>query len=391
MDQSFTIVPGPQLHFGLGKISILPSTIKNYGSRIFLVTGARSFTASPFFDQMVHQFSSTGLTFKHYAVDGEPTPAIVDTGVRLALDLNSEVVVAIGGGSALDAGKAISAMIPLNEPVKGYLEGIGSKNAHTGSKIPFVAVPTTAGTGSEAAKNAVLSETGPKGYKRSLRHNNFVPNVAILDPTLTLTCPAGTTASSGMDAFTQLLESYLSPAGNPITDAMALEGLRIISKSLLSAYRDGSDITARAGMSLAAYLSGVTLTNAGLGLVHGFASAIGGFFPVAHGIICSTLMPSVNRVTVKKLRSANSPGALKKYAIVGRIFSSAAVEKSDSYYTDSLLEIIESWKVGMNIPGLLQIGITSADFDKIIEVTENKNNPISLTSDEMREALETAR
>ena len=202
----------------------------------------------------------------------------------------------------MDAGKAIAAMLPLHEPVKNYLEGVGTRS-HPGVKLPFIAVPTTAGTGSEAAKNAVLSETGEKGYKRSLRHNNFVPNVAVIDPILTLSCPPATTAASGMDAFTQLLESYLSTAGNPITDALAYEGLRQVSGNLLHAFRSGDDLNARIGMALAAFLSGLTLTNAGLGLVHGFAASIGGYFPIAHGVICSSMMPAVNRVTVRRLRS----------------------------------------------------------------------------------------
>ena len=166
----------------------------------------------------------------------EPTPGIVDEAVKKTVSFDPDVVVAIGGGSVMDAGKAISAMLPLVEPVKNYLEGVGTKPAHPGVKVPFIAIPTTAGTGSEAAKNAVLSETGENGYKRSLRHNNFVPNVAIIDPALSITCPPATTAASGMDAFTQLLESYLSTAGNAVTDALAYEGLQQVSRSLRQAY-----------------------------------------------------------------------------------------------------------------------------------------------------------
>ncbi len=258
------------------------------------------------------------------------------------------------------------------------------------SKVPFIAIPTTAGTGSEAAKNAVLSETGENGYKRSLRHNNFVPNVAIIDPALSITCPQATTAASGMDAFTQLLESYLSTAGNAVTDALAYEGLQQISRSLRQAYHSGTDINARTGMALAAYLSGITLTNAGLGLVHGFAASIGGYFPIAHGVICSSLMPAANRVTVRKLRSQRSnDNALAKYAIIGKMF--AGVEnKSSEYYVDFLLDTIEKWTVEMNIPRLSQGGVTSSDFTKIVNATDNKNNPVALSKEEMLEILEMA-
>jgi alcohol dehydrogenase class IV len=387
MNQKFTMAPAPLLHFGEGKISQLPGTIIKYGSKFLLVTGSTSFVSSPYFEKLREQFASAGLTFIQWSVGGEPTPGLVDHVVRQSRSFKPDVVVAIGGGSALDAGKAISAMIPLEESVKHYLEGIGSR-FHSGVKIPFIAVPTTAGTGSEAARNAVLSETGPNGYKRSLRHDNFVPNVAILDPMLALTCPKETTAATGMDAFTQLLESYLSPAGNRITDAVALDGLSLISSSLITAFRDGSDPRARAGMALAAYLSGVTLTNAGLGLIHGFASSIGGFFPIAHGMICSALMAPVNILTVRKLRSENATLALKKYATVGKIFSNVNGKKSDNYYIDTLLEIIQALTAEMKIPSLRDGGVASDDFGRIINVTDNKNNPAALNKEEMVEVLE---
>jgi len=314
---------------------------------------------------------------------------MIDNAVSRVISFNCDVVVAIGGGSVLDAGKAISAMLPLNEPVKNYLEGVGTKN-HPGFKVPFIAVPTTSGTGSEATKNAVISETGDHGYKKSLRHNNFVPNVAIIDPTLTVGCPQSTTASSGMDAFTQLFESYLSTAANPITDALAVEGLIQISKSLLDAFDDGSDLEARVGMSLASYLSGITLANAGLGLVHGFASSIGGYFDIPHGVVCSSLMASCNRTTVNKLRRQRTNDvALYKYAEIGTLFSSDA-SKSTDYYIDSLLDLIENWTNGMNIPRLRSYGILPEHFEKIVNATDNKNNPIALDHDEMLEVLESA-
>ena len=389
MKQSFTFAPTPVLHFGEGKIFYLTEAIKSYGTKFLLVTGASSFVSSSSFERLKGQFGSQKLNFKHTYVNGEPTPGLVDDAILELGTFKPDVVVAIGGGSALDAGKAISAMIPLNDTVKNYLEGIGSK-MHPGVKIPFIAIPTTAGTGSEAARNAVLSETGPNGYKRSLRHNRFVPDLAIVDPTLTLSCSPSTTASSGMDAFTQLLESYLSPNGSSITDALALEGLAKVSSSLLPAFRDGSDGSARTGMALAAYLSGLTLTNAGLGLIHGFASSIGGFFAVPHGVICSALMYAVNTVTVRKLRSENSSVALKKYATAGRIFSGNTSIRSDHYETDALLDTIQTWTAEMKIPSLAEVGIKGEDFDRIIEITENKNNPTPLRREEMYETLEMA-
>jgi alcohol dehydrogenase class IV len=315
---------------------------------------------------------------------------MIDEAVREFSGYKPSVVVAIGGGSVLDAGKAISAMLPLQDSVKNYLEGVGSKS-HPGDKIPFVAVPTTSGTGSEATKNAVLSEIGDRGYKRSLRHNRFVPDVAIVDPALTVSCPPAATAASGMDAFTQLLESYVSTAANPITDALAYEGLKCISGALLKTYHDGSDLEARAEMSLASYLSGVTLANAGLGLVHGFASPIGGYFDIPHGVICSALMSPANEVTIRKLRAGNTKAAeaLHKYAAAGKLFSGLG-DKTDTYYVDHLLSIIENYTQQLEIPNLASFGVKTADIDRIVKASDNKNNPVALDREEMIEVLEIA-
>jgi alcohol dehydrogenase class IV len=257
-------------------------------------------------------------------------------------------------------------------------------------KVPFIAVPTTAGTGSESTKNAVISEIGQNGYKKSLRHNNFVPNVAIVDPQLTLSCPREITAASGMDAFTQLLESYVSTAANPITDSLALVGLKCIASSLHNAFDDGQNIVARTDMALAAYLSGITLANAGLGVVHGFASSIGGYHEISHGVICSTLMAPANKITVRKLRLAGEgQWALRKYAIAGKIFARHE-NKEDNFYIEFILDLMGSWIKEMNIPTLSHCGLTSDNFDVIVNSTDNKNNPCPLSDEEMMEVLETA-
>jgi alcohol dehydrogenase class IV len=387
--KAFTIASTPQLHFGAGKISVLPSAIKVFGSKILLITGSKSFSSSSHFGNLIELLRRNKIACEQYAIPFEPTPELVDNAVQSFLPFNAEVVVAIGGGSVLDAGKAISAMLPLNQAVKNYLEGVGTGSDHPGVKVPFIAVPTTSGTGSEATKNAVLSEVGENGYKKSLRHNNFVPNVAVIDPELALSCPPNITAASGMDAFTQLLESYLSTTASPITDALALQGLTYISSSLTKAYRDGHDIKARTDMALASYLSGITLANAGLGLVHGFASSVGGYYHISHGIICSTLMAASNNITVRKLRSNKGHEALSKYATAGKIFASEA-DKPESYYIDFLLDLIENWSKELGIPTLKQCGVKAIDHEKIVSYTDNKNNPVPLSRDEMLEVLQIA-
>ncbi len=384
---AFSFSPTPHLHFGTGKISVLSSIAKQFGTKVLLITGARSFHSSDYASALLNQLNGGGLIVEQCIIEKEPTPAMVDTAVMKFSAYKPDVLVAIGGGSVLDAGKAISAMIPLNTSVKDYLEGVGLKLPHPGMKIPYIAIPTTSGTGSEATKNAVLSEIGPCGFKRSLRHNNFVPNVAIIDPMLSISCPPSITAASGMDAFTQLLESYLSTTANPITDALAYEGLKLVSTSLLKAYHEGDSLEARTNMALASYLSGITLANAGLGLVHGFASSIGGYFDISHGVICSSLMAAVNTVTVQKLLSTReNQVALHKYATIGKLFSTEK-DKSEQYYYESFLEVIRMWTNEMNIPTLAQSGVRPVDYDKIIQITDNKNNPTPLNADEMREVL----
>lgn len=385
MIQPFNIASIPNLYFGVGKIHMLSSITNSYGSHVLLVTGAKSFANSPFREAILDQLQRKG-SLHHYVIDQEPSPTMIDDAVKKFADRNIDVVIAIGGGSVLDGGKAISAMLPLNEPVKDYLEGVGTKN-HPGKKIRFIAVPTTAGTGSEATKNAVLSETGPQGFKKSLRHNHFVPDVAIIDPQLMITCPKETTAASGMDAFTQLLESYLSTAANPIADSLAIEGLRRIAKSLIKVYEDGTNLEARTDVALAAYLSGITLANAGLGLVHGFASAVGGYFKIPHGVICSSLMSAANTKTVQALRAKGTDEiALKKYGTVGKLFSGLE-NKSTEYYTDFLLEQIRKWTDEMQIPQLSAGGVTPTDLDRIVKASDNKNNPVQLDREGMIEVL----
>jgi alcohol dehydrogenase class IV len=377
----------PQLHFGLNKIRSLPALISVYGPNVLLVSGAKSFINSPKGKEALSLLD--GTTKVQFAmIAREPSPQMIDKIVDRYASENIRVVVAIGGGSVLDAGKAIAAMLPLREQVKPYLEGVGTKS-HPGAKLPFIAVPTTSGTGSEATKNAVLSETGPHGFKRSLRHNNFVPDVAIVDPSLTISCSSDVTASSGMDAFTQLLESYLSTASNNITDALALEGLRLISRSLKPAFEDGENIEARSDMSLAAYLSGITLANAGLGLVHGFAASIGGYFEIPHGVVCSTLMGPANRWTVKQLRKESNTFFLKKYSEAGKIFASQH-GKHDDYYIDHLLDLIARWTEEMSIARLSGYSIGPEHFKMIVDVTDNKNNPVKICPQGMNEILRAA-
>ena len=295
----------------------------------------------------------------------EPSPEDIDRIVNKYRDLNLQAVVSAGGGSVLDAGKAVSAMLLLNEPVREYLEGVGTK-MHPGIKVFFIAVPTTAGTGSECTANAVLSgSANGVAFKRSLRHENLVPDVAFVDASLTLSCPRSTTAASGMDALTQLIESYLSVKSGPVTDALALEGIVQIHRNLVKAWEDGENINARSGMAYAAMLSGITLANAGLGLIHGFASSIGASFEIPHGVVCGTMMAVVNRYNIQSILAGGDKGNLtKKYVFLGKIFSGTETRKNE-WYLKFVADYLDELTARLEIPRLGVYGATSSDLEKI--------------------------
>jgi len=384
---SFSFSSLPRIFFGAGETEKLPALIKNFGRHILLVTGAGSFIKSEKAASLLRKFSEEGISHRSVRIAGEPSPEDIDKNVRLLKTEKFNCVVGIGGGSVLDAGKALSAMAGREDSVIEFLEGAGTKE-HPGTKIPYIAVPTTSGTGSEATKNAVLSKVGPEGFKRSLRHENFVPDIALVDPELTVSCPPSITAASGMDCFTQLLEAYLSVKSNPFTDALALEGLRAVRTSLTRVVNNGSDIEARSGMSLAALISGICLANAGLGVVHGFASSIGGRYVISHGIICGSLMAASNEITVRKLRkSERGDAVLKKYALLGKTFL-CVENKNEQYLIDGFLEYLRNLTDELHLPPLRETGVIGSDLKAIAESTDCKNNPVKIDPGELLEILE---
>jgi alcohol dehydrogenase class IV len=376
----------PRIYFKNGIINELASMVHLYGRKIILVTGKNSFLNSRQSEKLFHEFDESGTGYQILSVPGEPSPDIIDKAVRKFSNEDINLVIGIGGGSVLDAGKAISAMLYRSESVVEFLEGIGNKE-HPGTKLPFIAVPTTSGTGSEATKNAVLSKVGYGGFKRSLRHDNFVPDIALVDPELTLNCPKENTAASGMDCFTQLIEAYLSDKASEYTDALSIEGIKAIKKSLLRSYTDGADIEARTGMSFAALTSGICLANAGLGAVHGFASSIGGMYNIPHGIICGTLMAPSNEINVRELREeATNPAALKKYALLGKLFLEEK-GKSDSFYIDGFIQYLYILANDLHLTSFKKYGLKEKDIELICTKTEIKNNPVKLAVEDLSEII----
>jgi alcohol dehydrogenase class IV len=376
----------PKIYFKRGIIAELPSFICSYGKKIILVTGKSSFTNSVYSGRLFNDFKKNDIEYSVLSVPGEPSPEIIDNAIKEFKNKSNNLVVGIGGGSVIDAGKAISAMMNRTESVVEFLEGVGTRE-HPGIKLPYIAVPTTSGTGSEVTKNAVISRTGRNGFKRSLRHDNFVPDIALVDPELTLGCSKDITAASGMDCFTQLTEAYLSDKSSKYTDALAIEGLKAIKASLIRSYSEGEDIDARTGMSFAALTSGICLANAGLGVVHGFASSIGGLFDIPHGLICGTLMAKSNEINIRELRKkAVNSAALKKYADLGRLFLESAGH-SDEYYIDSFIAILYKLKSDLQLTGLRKSGLSEKEVRIISRETEIKNNPVKLAEEDLAEIL----
>lgn len=376
----------PLICFGPGKLKLLPGLIRRYGKMIILVTDQGSFSISVNTAVLFEWFRKEGIRYHHVVIPGEPSPGMIDSVVGKYRNETVDAVVSVGGGSVIDAGKAISAMMKMEGSVSDYLEGVGTME-HPGTKLPFFALPTTSGTGSEATKNAVISQIGKDGFKKSLRHDNFVPDVAIIDPELTLSCPEEIIAASGMDCFTQLTESFLSDKASEYTDALAWEGLKALKTSLVQSYKNGNDIVARTGMSFAALSSGICLANAGLGVVHGFASSIGGLFNVPHGVLCGTLTAPANAKTVRELRKRNNnPESIDKYVRLGRLFLDDDL-KSDDYYVDGFVEYLRKLTNDLKLPLLGNYGIKEEDLEQICRITELKNNPVKLNTSDLFEIL----
>jgi alcohol dehydrogenase len=391
MFPSFNLSRLPRIIFGHGVRAQLPTLVSPYGKHLLLITGAQHFQSSRSWEEMQGSLKAAGLTWEMLAVDGEPSPQFVDLAIRNYRDYDFDVVVGLGGGSALDAAKAIAGLLKPGNSVMDHLEGVGPELLYQGPATPFIAVPTTAGTGSEATKNAVLSIRGLDGFKKSFRDEKLVAEIALVDPDLLSTCPPQVIAANGMDAFTQLLESYVSSKANRFTDALAWSGMKAARNSLLDWYKNGPEAhEAQAGMAYAALLSGITLAQVGLGSVHGLASPLGAFFPIPHGVVCGTLLAEATTVNIRALQERAQDGSvLLKYAQVGRMLAHD-VNLSDEEAIGRLIGILIGWTEQMRLPHLSEFGVTSSDIPKIVSNSRGssmKTNPIALTDEEIGKIL----
>lgn len=398
MSGVYSIAAIPTLYVGPGALERLVPYLKARGVRsLLLCIGSSSFAKSGRLKQLEGQIHAAGIEFHLEHTTGEPSPAHIDIICETYWKQEAITAVAgIGGGSVIDTAKAVSAMIAESRTcsrsvkIADYLEGIGSKHPE-GERLLLAAVPTTSGTGSEATKNAVISQVGEKGYKRSLRHDAYIPDIAILDGELSTGCPESVTAASGLDAATQLLEAYLSTEASEFTDMVALEGLKVTGKVLPSLV-DGSraaDPLARTQMAYAAYLSGIALANANLGVVHGAASVLGGYLPIGHGVVCGTLLYESTRMIIESLRaeeSEHSARVLDKCAKAGFVLSGSVCGSVDEGIA-LLLGTLSRWQDEFRIPRLASYGFDEATLTRLSSQVGLKKTPVSLTPEQIARLL----
>ena len=371
--------------FGAGTLREVGPLARGFGRRVLVVTGRDTRRAEP----LLSLLGEEGLDTTKVCVAGEPEVETVKQGVRFAKEQKSNVVISLGGGSAVDAGKAIAAMLTNEGELLDYLEVIGRGKSLTNPSAPFIAIPTTAGTGSEVTRNAVLASPEHR-VKVSLRSPFMLPKVALVDPELTYHLPPAITASTGLDALTQLIEPYICSRANPLTDAVCVEGIRRAARSLRAAYENGQNAAAREDMAVASLFGGMALANAGLGAVHGFAGPIGGMFPAPHGAVCAALLPQVMESNLRALRDREPQSeTLGRYNHVARLVTgrnNAAVEEG--------IEWVRALVGDLQIPRLGSYGVTREHVPELVEqavkASSMKANPIALTPEELAEILQRA-
>lgn len=404
---AFNFATAQRILFGNGRFCEIGGVAGGFGRRVCLVTGDRSLEANGRLEALELQLRAAGLEWTRVRVGHEPTIERIDDGARAARELGADVVVAVGGGSVIDAGKAIAALLANGGDTMDYLEGVGRGKDLTKPSVPFIAAPTTAGTGSEATKNAVIGNEAAT-FKKSMRGDGMLPAVALVDPELTYDCPAAVTAASGMDALTQLLESFTSRKSYPLTTTLAGLGLGY-ARYLPRLKEHPDDRDAREAMAMASLLGGVCLANAGLGAVHGLASPLGAFFPVPHGVACAVLVPAVVRANAERAAATGDRMTLEKYrtaaiqlagmdlgaqwdagAQIERLSDSADALAGAHGLAEQLAALIR-W---LGVPGLGRYNVRREDFDRVIEdglaANSMKTNPVALGVEDLARVLEDA-
>jgi alcohol dehydrogenase class IV len=367
----FEFATAGKIIFGNGTLAQAAPAAAAFGNRVLVVTGRNPDRAAP----LLSALGKEGVTCETFAVSGEPTVDLA----REASQFSADAVIGFGGGSVIDLAKAAAALMTNPGDPLDYLEVIGQGRPLTERPAPCIAIPTTAGTGAEVTKNAVLASPEHK-VKVSMRHPLMIPDVAVIDPECTLSVPPAVTASTGLDALTQLLEAFISKKASPLTDGFCREGIPRAVRSLRRAFENGDDLAAREDMAMASLFGGLALANAGLGAVHGFAGPLGGMFNAPHGMVCAVLLPHVMKANLAALGTS---GRLDEFA---RMTGGTTAEEG--------IDWIEKLCRDLQVPPLSALGITEADFPGIVEKSKHassmKGNPVELSDDRLRQILRNA-
>jgi len=384
-EPAFEFATATRIIFGPGRRESLPNLTGSFGHRVLIVIGGRRDR----FAELIERLQSSGVASGIFAVAEEPTVALVENGTRQARAMGCDVIVAIGGGSVIDAGKAIAALARNPGDPLDYLEVVGRGQPLKNSSLPFIAVPTTAGTGAEVTRNAVLAVPTAR-VKVSLRSPHMLPAIALVDPNLTMDLPPALTASTGMDALTQLIEPYLSCRANPLTDALCSEGIQRAARALPVAFAEPFNAEARTAMALASLQGGLALANSGLGAVHGFAGPIGGMFSAPHGAVCAALLPHVLRANLDALRQrAPQSPALERMVTVARWLTGNPHARAE----DAIIWCAQTINA-FSLPRLESWNVTREQIPEIVRQAGNassmKGNPLPLTEEELSAVLDAA-
>jgi len=382
---NFEFATATRILFGAGTLGQVGANVQPFGRRALVVTGSNPARA----EKLMAALAGSGISTATFSVAGEPDIATVERGTALARAEKCELVIGFGGGSVIDAAKAIAAMLANAGGLLDYLEIVGAGKALQKESVPFVAIPTTAGTGAEVTRNAVIASPEHK-VKVSLRSPFMLARLAVVDPELTYDLSPALTASTGLDALTQLIEPYTCLRANPMTDALCVEGIRRAARALDNGVIHGRDKAGRENMAVASLFGGLALANAGLGAVHGFAGPVGGSFPAPHGAICAALLPHVMAMNLEALRSRNpqSP-VLDRYQKLGWLLTFKPGVKAEAG-----VEWVRRLVAGLPIPKLREYGIREEHFPDLVakaaKASSMKANPIELTPAELTEILRQA-
>ncbi len=377
--------------FGDGVLAQVPELIPSMGSRAVLVQDESLAQKADCVERLHSMLASAGVVVHTISVNGEPRVGGVDKAVEESRPLSPEFVISLGGGSVLDMGKALAGLLTNEGSVLEYLEGVGTGKAITRPALPHIAIPTTAGTGSEVTKNSVITggdgEDG--GFKKSLRSPYLLPRIALVDPELTRSCPRPVTAACGYDALTQLIESYTSNHSGPITDALAIDGIRKASVALPRLLRDSADIEARRDMALASLFGGMCLANAGLGAVHGMAAALGAACPIPHGVACALGLPGVLECNAERLEQT-APG----HPCLVKLREACGIVLGHESHSDPVAGACARIRKALRdaeIPRLGAYGFTEERLGEIVAESRGssmKYNPVELSDEDLHRILE---